>query len=89
MGLHPGSILRFMGDWLSDSVELARAPRAHRPDISFVKAESPEVKAYINGHKKTSDVSLVFAFYCAEENPLTIKMLSLEYWLYESQDPIC
>jgi hypothetical protein len=43
----------------------------------------------IEGHKKTSDASLVFAFYTADKHPLTIEMLSLEYWLYESQDPIC
>jgi hypothetical protein len=43
----------------------------------------------MDGRKKTSDVSLVFCFYSAEKNPPTNEILSLEYWLYESQDPIC
>jgi len=38
--------------------------------------------------KKPATYRWFFAFYFAEKYPLTNEMLSLEYWLYESQDPI-
>jgi hypothetical protein len=43
----------------------------------------------MDGHKKTSDASLVFCFLLRGKISADYGMLSLEYWLYESQDPIC
>jgi hypothetical protein len=43
----------------------------------------------MDGRKKKPATHRWFCFYSAEKNPLTKEILSLEYWLYELQDPIC